>query len=62
MSLGPDGEYFMRTKDGQTWWGGTTEENIDRIAKVKDRAEFIDFADDDAFLCRYTWPNQSFRK
>ena len=54
VSLGPDGEYYMSAKNGKAWWGGTTSENIASIAKVSDRVKFIDFADDDAFLCRYT--------
>ena len=54
VSLGPDGEYYMSAKNGKAWWGGTTNENIASIDKVRDRVKFIDFADDDAFLCRYT--------
>ena len=54
VSLGPDGEYYMSAKNGEAWWGGTTNENIASIAKAGDRVEFIDFADDDTFLCRYT--------
>ena len=54
VSLGPDGEYYMSATNGTAWWGGTTDENIASIAKVRDRVQFIDFADDDAFLCRYT--------
>jgi hypothetical protein len=54
VSLGPDGEYYMRAKNGQAWWGGTSKENFSRISEDSDRVMFVDFADDDTFLCRYT--------
>ena len=54
VSLGPDGEYFVEIENGQAWWGGTTEENLERISQVRDRVHFIDFGDDGTFLCRYT--------
>ena len=44
----------MSAKNGKAWWEGTTNENIASIANVRDRVEFIDFSDDDTFLCRYT--------
>ena len=44
----------MSAKNGEAWWGGTTNENIASIDTVRDRVKFIDFADDDTFLCRYT--------
>jgi len=54
VSLGPDGEYFVSAKNGRAWWGGTSCDNIDAIAKIRDRVKFIDFGDDNTFLCRYT--------
>jgi len=54
VSLGPDGEYFISAKNGKGWWGGMLEKNLKLVAKVKDRVQFIDFGDDDAFICRYT--------
>jgi hypothetical protein len=54
VSLGPDGEYYMRAKNGRAWWGGTSKDSLARISDVKNRVMFIDFADDGTFLCRYT--------
>jgi hypothetical protein len=54
VSLGPDGEYYMRAKNGAAWCGGTSKDNLAIISQDKNRGMFVDFADDDTFLCRYT--------
>jgi ribosomal protein S27E len=54
VSLGPDGEYYIRAKNGRKWWGGISESNLAIIEEVRHRGiMFIDFADDNTFLCRY---------
>lgn len=53
VSLGPAGEYFLRSKDGRACWGGMAHETLASIYKVEDRVKFIDFGDKDAYLCRY---------
>jgi hypothetical protein len=54
VSLGPDGEYYMRAKNGRAWWEGTSKENLATINEGGSRVKFVDFADNDAFLFRYT--------
>jgi len=54
VSIGPKGEYYLRTKDGDAWWGGMHNRNKSRINEIGDRVKFIDFADNDTYLCRYT--------
>mmetsp|Transcript_36919 Transcript_36919/g.110599 ORF Transcript_36919/g.110599 Transcript_36919/m.110599 type:complete len:468 (-) Transcript_36919:97-1500(-) len=54
VSLGPKGEYFISAENGKAWWGGMTNKGLKSIRSVKDGIKFIDFGDDDSYLCRYT--------
>jgi len=54
VALGPDGEYFISAKNGRSWWGGMTQENMDMVANQKGRIKFIDFGGMGAFICRNT--------
>lgn len=53
VSLGPDGEYYLKAKNGRTWWGGMTDERMKQVGKHRGRITFLDFGDDGAFLARY---------
>ena len=54
VSLGPNGEYYTSATNGNAWWGGTTDETLAELNEIRDRITYLDFADHDAFLCRYT--------
>ena len=58
VSLGPKGEYFLKAKNGKAWLGGLSQDSLakGRMPKLKQGhrcIKFMDFADDDTFLCRY---------
>lgn len=53
VSLGPDGEYFIAVANGRMWWGGMTDEALDRVRPYKDRLTFIDFGDSGRQFIRY---------
>ncbi len=49
ITLGPHGEYFVRDRNGSTWWGGLSGKVESSIQKMKSdtgkTVEFIDFGD-----------------
>ena len=53
VSLGPNGEYFLSAKNGRTWWGGMTTENMGIAKRKKDGIKFMDFGDN-MFFARYS--------
>jgi hypothetical protein len=54
VSLGPLGEYYVRARNGRSWWGGMTTKNLQAVRSFKDRLTFLDFGDDNAYFLRYT--------
>ena len=62
VSLGPNGEYYTSATNGNAWWGGTTDETLAKLNEIRDRITYLDFADHDVFLCRYTWWNRFWNK
>jgi len=54
VSLGPDGEWFLASRNGRRWWGGVSEELVNAVAPIKDRISFMDFGVDGSFMVRYT--------
>jgi len=54
VSLGPKGEYFMKMKNGRVWWGGMSYNAMNKVNRLKDRVKFIDFGENETFVCRYT--------
>lgn len=54
VSLGPSGEYFVRTRDGRMVWGGMTAENDDIANRYKDEIKFMDFGDFNTFVVRHS--------
>ena len=53
VSLGPSGEFYVRTQNEKAWWGGMTTKNLQTVSSVKDRITFLDFGDDDTYFLRY---------
>jgi hypothetical protein len=56
VSLGPDGEWWLKARNGRTWWGGTSTQ-LDRCLQKYGRrgsVTFVDFGRDDTYLVRYT--------
>jgi len=53
LSLGPDGEYYLKAKNGRAWWGGVSTSTLNTIAKHKDNLTFLDFGNDDTYLLRF---------
>ena len=53
VSLGPDGEWYMKANNGKSWWGGVSDRCSNEIKSIKDRIKFMDFGDDDSYLIRY---------
>ena len=53
VSLGPDGQWYMREQDGSTWWGGQTNGCYDSISPMKVRVTHMDLACDDTYWIRY---------
>lgn len=56
VSLGPNGEYFIRANDGKGWWGGMSRGNLRDIKRKQGSGvvKFIDFGDCGTYICRYT--------
>ena len=54
VTLGPNGEYYVRAKDSSSWWGGIEPDNWNRMKKFRGRIKFMDFGDDDSYVIRYT--------
>uniref|UniRef100_A0A7S4SZ66 Uncharacterized protein n=2 Tax=Ditylum brightwellii TaxID=49249 RepID=A0A7S4SZ66_9STRA len=63
VTLGPQGEWFVATKNGQTWWGGLSDElekiiydllSAPRASDWKPRVvDFIDFGESGSYFLSY---------
>ena len=54
VSLGPAGEWFVRTKSGGCWWGGQRPEHRVAVDRVKAGVRFLDFGAEGTYVCRYS--------
>ena len=54
VSLGPSGEWFVRTKNGGCWWGGQRPEHRAAVDRVKTGVRFLDFGAEGTYVCRYS--------
>ena len=55
VTLGPDGEYFLKAQNGKMWWGGISTAMSKTINKIgKDRLKFMDFGEDNTYFIRYS--------
>lgn len=55
VSLGPNGEYYLRADNGRAWWGGLTSKNSSMVDEKNKKIKFIDFGDNNHFIARYTY-------
>ena len=56
VTLGPNGEWFLRARNGRMWWGNISEELDEMIQNLleSDRyLNFIDFGDDSTYFLSY---------
>lgn len=56
VTLGPKGEWFLRTENGRLWWGGIGDELDELIQSLleSDRfLNFLDFGDDHSYFVSY---------
>jgi hypothetical protein len=56
VTLGPKGEWFLRTENGRLWWGGIGEDLDDLIQSLleSDRyLNFLDFGEDGSYFVSY---------
>jgi len=53
VALGPDGEWFLASRNGRKWWGGVSVEAGEEINQLAARITFVDFGDDRSFILRY---------
>lgn len=53
VSLGPNGEYFVRLENGKMWWGNFDDESI-YDNDMSDRITSIHFGADGTYIARYT--------
>ena len=53
VSLGPEGEYYLKVRNGRAWWGGMASSALADIDHVKDLVTFLQFGDNESYLCRY---------
>ena len=56
VSLGPAGEWFLRARNGRTWWGGLQTKSrayVERINQHKDSLTFLDFGGGSTMFLRY---------
>jgi len=51
VALGPDGEWFLRARNGKCWWNGTSHA-FDKFA-YKRSPMFVDFGCNDTYIIRY---------
>ncbi|XRA98355.1 Aste57867_15909 protein [Pycnococcus provasolii] len=55
VTLGPDGEYFLKAQNGKTWWGGISTAMSKTIRSIgNDRLKFMDFGEDNTYFIRYS--------
>ena len=56
VSLGPDGEWFVRAKNGRTWFGDVSDELNRRVQMIRDKGGCItdtQFGKYGAYFIRY---------
>jgi hypothetical protein len=56
VTLGPNGEWFLRAKNGRMWWGGISEELDEMVQNLleSDRyLNFLDFGEDGTYFLSY---------
>jgi hypothetical protein len=53
VTLGPTGQWYVRTKQDRAWWGGISDGNSNTIHPHKDRITHIVFGDNDNLFLRY---------
>mmetsp|Transcript_17579 Transcript_17579/g.26640 ORF Transcript_17579/g.26640 Transcript_17579/m.26640 type:complete len:391 (-) Transcript_17579:66-1238(-) len=56
VTLGPRGEWFLRTENGRLWWGGISDELDELVESLleSDRyLNFLDFGDDGSYFLSY---------
>ena len=54
VSLGPNGEYFIRLENGRMWWGGMDDDGMKAIRKLGNKLKSLYFGDDYSWFARYT--------
>jgi hypothetical protein len=56
VNLGPDGEWFLRARNGRLWWGGISDEMDESLQSLMDDGHccnFLDFGDDGSYFISY---------
>ena len=53
VSLGPNGEYFIRLEDGRMWWGGMSDVGNKRTRKLGNELKSLSFGDHYSWFARY---------
>ena len=53
LSLGPNGEYWIKMSHYSWWWGGTAFMKSMENKKGSD-VQFVDFGSDSAYILRYS--------
>jgi hypothetical protein len=54
VSLGPNGEYFIRLENGRTWWGGMDDDGMKDTRKLGNELKSLYFGDHYSWFARYT--------
>ena len=54
VSLGPNGEYFIRLENGRTWWGGMDDDGMKDTRKLGKKLKSLYFGDDYTWFAWYT--------
>ena len=53
VSIGPNQEWFLKTKDGKVLWGGISRKLQARVAQLGDRITNMDFGDGGSYIVQY---------
>ena len=56
VTLGPNGEWFLRAKNGRMWWGGISEELDEMVQNLLESGRylnFLDFGEDGTYFLSY---------
>jgi len=53
VSLGPNGEWFLKALNGDSWWGGVPDSFLDEIGEIEDSITSMYFGDDWSYFVRY---------
>ena len=56
VNLGPNGEWFLKARNGRMWWGGVTDETDNAILDLLDAGHelsVIDFGEDGSYFVSY---------